>query len=313
MGLGKLAEMRMQNAWQTLALAAMCWPMPAMTQSTQTLTSDRSVLWTVEQTAGATLWYQAGPFDLAMSASPDPADPGFFTPILTVSIAGAAPVEVEGELGAPSYDQRVGLGRFDEARPYIYFQSYSGGAHCCTSVKVVLPEAGQLQVFDLGAWDGNVVETVPSDVDDDGKVDFVFADNRFLYAFASYADSFAPPQILNIEHGEVVDVSTRLGFRPLFEDFHGVARRACLDPGESAPNGACAGYVAAAARLGVFDHAWSEMLQAYDRSSDWGLENQCRLSAQSEVCPPTQSERHTSFPEALRAFLIDAGYILPPR
>ena len=300
----------MQKTSWILPMAASLFGATAATaEQARSIASGQSVSWTVEEAAGRSLRFRAGAFELSISARPDGSNPEFFIPIVTVGMGGTPPVEMEGTLGAPSYPQQLGLGRFNQDRSYIYFQSYSGGAHCCTSVKVVLPEGGQLRIFDLGAWDGGVVEAMPSDLDGDGKVDFVFADNRFLYAFASYAGSFAPPQILNLEAGEVVDVSNRPGFRTLFESFHRDARRVCLDPGEGAANGACAGYVAAAARLGMFGRAWSEMLQAHDQSSDWGLEGRCLVAARDGICPSGQTARFSSFPEALREFMIDTGYL----
>jgi len=72
-----------------------------------------------------------------------------------------------------------------DGTPFVFFQSFSGGAHCCNSIKVVVPENGKLEVYDLGSWDGGYSDQVPADVDGDGAVDFVMVDNSFLYTFGS--------------------------------------------------------------------------------------------------------------------------------
>ncbi|HWT11240.1 MAG TPA: hypothetical protein VN231_00645, partial [Allosphingosinicella sp.] len=193
--------------------------------------------------------------------------------------------------------------------PTILFQTYSGGAHCCTSTTAIAPRDGRLEGVLVYRGDGGPIEEAPSDLDGDGRIDFVRPDNAFLYRFASYADSYAPPRIVNVVGGEAVDVSGRPGFRPLFEEAMREAGAVCTEAGNSAPNGACAGYVAAAARLGRFDEAWARMLSAYDRTSDWGLEGGCRVQVTDGSCPPGQEQSFASYPEALRHFLIETGYI----
>ena len=120
------------------------------------------------------------------------------------------------------------IGRWDAARRYVLFQSFSGGAHCCNQIQVVLPGAGRAMIVDLGAWDGDYIDP-PRDEDGDGTPDFVLYDNAFLYAFSSYAGSWAPPKILDIVDGVPTDVSTRPAFRALFEEDLTRARAACLD------------------------------------------------------------------------------------
>ena len=71
----------------------------------------------------------------------------------------------------------------------------------------------------------------------------------------------------------------------------------------------CAAYVASAARLGRFDQAWSEMLRAYDRNSNWPLPGDCRVALVDYRCPEGQRTEYADYPEALRAFLVQQGYI----
>ena len=251
--------------------------------------------------------YRSGPVTLALRWEPDPEFQDMVRPVLKVAIPGHAPIEVGGSTTSGLFEHRATVGRWDGERPYVLFESYTGGAHCCNAVQVVIPDEGRLAVVDLGSWDGDRIGR-PEDVDGDGRIDFVFVDNAFLYAFASYAESFAPPQILNIVDGAPVDVSARPGFRPLFEEARVDARRACIRP-EGSGNGACAAYVAAAARVGRFEEAWAEMLQHHDRDSEWGLEQGCQVALSDRECPEGQTIRFASYPDALRHFLIERGYI----
>ena len=233
-------------------------------------------------------------------------------PVVTLEVPGQAPVVLEGADTRPSYQHKIGVGRFDRNDThFFYLQSFTGGAHCCNAIQVALiPPQGAVSVVDLGAWDGGPEEEMPKDEDGDGVVDFVQRDNRFLYAFSSYAGSFAPPQILNIVDGQVVDVSSRPSFRRFFRDAMTNGEEGCREGFER--NGACAGYVAAAARVGQFDEAWRYMLSHYDRSSTWGTEDACRVGVDNpDACPAEQRVRFGGYPEALRYYLTEWGY-LPP-
>ena len=253
--------------------------------------------------------YRSGPATLRLRWEGVSEDDIIGDPVVTVSMPGHGEAEVPTSAGLASAPVHAVVGRWEGGQSFVMIQGYTGGAHCCFVVQLVIPNAGALRLVDLGMHDGEGVDERPIDIDGDGRLDFVFRDNAFLYRFSSYADSFPPPQITNVIDGEAVDVSERPGFRRLFEEFMADARSACLDRG-GPPNGACAGYVASAARLGRFDEAWTEMQRAHDRNSDWGLEYGCRVAlAPSRLCPEGQKILHASYPDALRAFLVDQGYI----
>ena len=281
----------------------------AQAQRAQTLQPGHYADWSAQrQPRGAV--YRSGNLTLTIRNEPDPEMTDLARPALTVTMPGAAPVKLYGSSTFAEQDHRVSVGRWSaDGTPYVFFESFSGGAHCCTSWQVVVPQQGRLVSYDLGEWDSGYEDNVPKDEDGDGVVDFIQRDNSFLYTFSSYAGSFAPPAILNVVDGQVTDVSTRPSFRRLYEEFLGEARTAC-NSGETDRNGACAGYVAAAARLGRFDEAWGDMLQHYDRTADWPLPSGCRVTpAAGSECPDDQKVEYESFPDSLRNFLEEEHYI----
>ena len=88
------------------------------------------------------------------------------------------------------------------------------------------------------------------------------------------------------------------------------ARRYCRPRGERSSNGACAAYVAAAARVGQFDAAWAQMLRSFDRNADWDYPPGCRVAVHpGGECPAASIIRYRDYPAALRAFLLRQGYI----
>jgi len=275
----------------------------AHAQSVRTVSEGTNIDWSYENHRRPAR-YRVGDVDLTIRGRPDPEYPDLITPILEVAMPGLDPIELEGSPTSPTFEHRVTVGHWDASRPFVMFQSFSGGAHCCNMIQLVVPENGRLEKIELGEWDGDYLEELPTDLDGDGQLDFVLRDDAFLYAFSSYADSFAPPQVINVEEGRAVEVSDRPAFRALFESAMADARLVCR---EEHANGACAAYVATAARLGRFDEAWAEMLEAYDRSFEWPFPVECRIEAAAGECPA--SERIDSYPEALRQFLIDQGYI----
>jgi hypothetical protein len=100
--------------------------------------------------------------------------------------------------------QNVAGGPLDE----VVVDSYSGGAHCCFLSNVVLvdgPHAGRMLFRDWGdpGYRGEL---------HNGVFDFVSADDRFAYAFTSFAGSGLPVQVWAIDAaGRFANVtSTRL-------------------------------------------------------------------------------------------------------
>lgn len=192
----------------------------------------------------------------------------------------------------------------DPARQLIV-ADYSGGAHCCTQVTVFERRDGRWNRSELGSWDGDVPAT-PKDLDNDGRKEMVFVDQAFLYAFASYAESAAPPVIKQVHQGKISTLSTERAFRPTYAAYLEEVRPDCL----AGSNGACAAFVATAARLGQLDAAWSLMLSAYDQASDWDLPKACRIRTQ-DACPPEAELTFATYPEALQWFLGKNGYASP--
>ena len=184
----------------------------------------------------------------------------------------------------------------------ILFSSFSGGAHCCSSLTLLEFVEGDWRLVELGSWDGDVPR-LPVDIDGDGRREFRFADQSFLYAFESYAGSWAPTLIYAVDNGRVRDVSDQPRFRSVHSAYVPDAREAC----EQRSNGACAAYVAAAARIGQLDAAWAVMLRAYDQYSTWSYPTACRIRT-AESCPESATVEFGTFPEALQWFLGDAGY-----
>lgn len=246
--------------------------------------------------------------DVALEVRPV-ADEGLYAPGITVR-QGRYSAVMTGAAASPAYEHKLGVGALDRrGTRFVYLQSFTGGAHCCNQMQAAIIGPRGIRVVQIGTFDGGPDDAFPRDLDGDGVVDFVQRDNSFLYTFASYAGSFAPPQILNIVGSGVVDVSTRPGFRRLFREAMNEARPICVRP-EVDRNGACAGYVAAAARIGQFDTAWAAMLRAYDRDSGWELPTGCRVALHpAGACPPSAVITYSSFPDALRAFLVQQGYL----
>ena len=254
--------------------------------------------------------YRFGDINVSVRPRVDEQFEDLVAPVVTLEVPGRAPVVLEGADTRPSYEHEIGVGRLDRnGTRFLILQSFTGGAHCCNAIQIALiPAAGPVTLVDLGAWDGGPAEEMPKDEDGDGVVDFVQRDDRFLYAFSSYAGSFAPPQIINIVGGWVVDVSERPSFRRFFLEAMNDAREGCRDGFER--NGGCAGYVAAAARAGRFDEAWRDMLRHYERTSTWGLEDACRVGVDNpDACPADQRVRFSGYPDALRYYLTEWGYL----
>jgi hypothetical protein len=87
------------------------------------------------------------------------------------------------------------------------------------------------------------------------------------------------------------------------------ARALCADRSNPDRNGACAAYVAAAARLGKFAPAMKEAEMLAATGKDIELPISCRVAEVNGLCPAGMERKFFSFSDALRWFLRDTGYI----
>jgi hypothetical protein len=128
----------------------------------------------------------------------------------------------------------------------------------------------------------------------------VSVDNSFLYAFSSYASSFPPSQIYTFTNGKFEDV-TRSYTQHLRSHAWEMYQAFLQSKKEQYEvNGILAGYVAQKILLGEYEQGWKFMLANYDRTSDWGL---TIYQENREI------SRYPNFPTALKAFLIQQGYL----
>ncbi|HVQ07176.1 MAG TPA: hypothetical protein VMS43_01950 [Allosphingosinicella sp.] len=289
----------MHNALVTLAIliAALAGGEARAMIPALTLPADRVLPW-AHRAQPRPLLYRWD--DLLISIRARRARDGLIVPEVTVSQPrpvmqgpqrpAPPPLTFRSVATSPVYEHGLSVGRLDpEGHRFVMWQAYTGGAHCCFDIQLILPDGPERGLVSLGAFDMEMMSDIPADVDGDGRTDFVLRDNDFLYAFASFAGSFAPPQIWNVEGGRAVNVSAAPRYRALFVEAMAETRPICLERQDGERNGACAAFIAAAARLGEADRAWAEMLQAYDRDGD--------------------GDERGPFPRRLRAFLAAHGYL----
>ncbi len=189
--------------------------------------------------------------------------------------------------------------------PQIIITQSTGGTHCCIQTWIVTESNGGWQLLDLGRREaeGFAIE----DVDGDGIAELIGLDDRFLYSFDVYADSYAPVQYFKFMSGKLVDVSTTKAFRSeLLRDLAYIEYDAKMDPERWKSNGFLAAWVASKIRLGQGEDAWIVMLENYNKTNDFGLV-ECSFPKQDGKCPEDQQTK-SEFPKALAEFLQQAKY-----
>ena len=118
---------------------------------------------------------------------------------------------------------------------------------------------------DVATVEGLALADFPKDLDGDGVADLVLPDDRFAYAFTFFAGSYMPPRVWNVANGQVVDVSAQPRYAAIFRKDMAGAETYC----KQHANGACAAFVADAARLGQRDRAWPIMVANWDQTTNW--------------------------------------------
>jgi hypothetical protein len=99
-------------------------------------------------------------------------------------------------------DEPLCVARFAGAdQPAILLGLYTGGAHCCTVVRAMsLSGTGASSFVDRNL--GNPTAALSAEGD---NALVVTADDAFSYAFTDYAESGAPIQTLEVQHGDLVN------------------------------------------------------------------------------------------------------------
>ena len=233
--------------------------------------------------------YRAGNLDIVMRRSA--ADRNAYEAV--VSQAGRRSLVVNTGVVTSNGCCSLSLGRLDRSGArYVMVGSYTGGSHCCWQIHLALPDGPRRRAVTVGAFDVppnlGTETTGVRDFDGDGRVDFAMGDDAFLYRFASYSGSSAPLAIYNVIDGRVVNVSAARRFRPLHLRELPSLRTECREATPGFRNSACAAYVATAARIGRFDEAWRDMMEHHRRDDLF---------------------EGVAFPERLRSFLIERGYV----
>ncbi|MEM1240260.1 MAG: hypothetical protein AAGI45_10505 [Cyanobacteria bacterium P01_H01_bin.26] len=182
----------------------------------------------------------------------------------------------------------------------VVVRNFSGGAHCCTNTTIYSWTTAGFTTTETGYIDG--MGAVLEDIDGDGAAEVLIPDQAFLYRFGSYVESFPPMTISAYRGGELVDITRQ--FPDRIRDQAETARETFLevqaDHGLTS-NSMLASYVAQQALLDEdFEAAWQFMLDSYNQESTWGLE----IHEDGE-----KVGHHADFPAALRAFLIETGYL----
>jgi len=152
------------------------------------------------------------------------------------------------------------LGRGNE--PAVIVQVYTGGAHCCTRTALYWydPPARRYRVVERD-W-GNGGYALKNLEPYDAVPEFVTSDQAFAYAFASYAGSGRPLQVLRFRRGAFVDVTgcyPKLIAAEAQRFWQSALQQRAAPYGE--PNGVLAPYVADQYLLGRGPAAWQRLDQ----------------------------------------------------
>ncbi len=94
-----------------------------------------------------------------------------------------------------------------DGEPEIFFDAYSGGAHCCTTTRFYTYRSGTNTYRRAPSqyWGNGGYEV--KDLDGDGTLELNGGDDAFAYAFSSYAASAFPPKIIRYTGDPATGVS----------------------------------------------------------------------------------------------------------
>ncbi|MBH8573476.1 hypothetical protein I8752_10700 [Nostocaceae cyanobacterium CENA369] len=168
--------------------------------------------------------------------------------------------------------------------PEVIADFFTGGAHCCTYSLIYRYDGKSKQYIQTRhEWGNNGYRL--QDLDKDGLPEFDSQDDRFAYAFTSYAASGYPLQIWQYRQGKMIDVTRsypKLIYSHAAEQWQTyMEARQQGDDGK----GFLASYLADKYLLGQGQDGWQRVQQVYKKSD------------------------RTKFFADLRKFLRETGYI----
>ena len=182
---------------------------------------------------------------------------------------------------------------------------YTGGAHCCTVTKIVYQtNDGDWKIGEFGTRDGDP-ELKFEDVLNDGNFKIIGFDERFNYAFSSYAGSWPPIKIEEFQDGRLIDVTRNKRFLPRIHQ--ALAEFEANAQADWNSNGYLAGWVALKTLVGEQDDAFKRIILLYDRADTFGL-LRCKVSLKKYICP-NDDYWLDPFPKALKQFLLRYNYL----
>ena len=248
--------------------------------------------------------------DIALTRKPD--GDGSFAPVARVTYrdkpAFVASLGEDNPAEKPASD--AALVRLDPAAPLpaVVLTYFWQGAHCCTVTRIVTMDgSGAWHLIDGETLDGGGGYAF-EDLGGRGFSLLVSSDQAFYYAFSSFAESSAPLRLHQLVGGRLVDVTSEPRYRhKLLQNLYADETYANATPDLWSSNGFLAAWVAESIMVGQGRSAWTKMLAGYDHHSDFGPDK-CLVAQPLEKCPDAKRVK-LAFPFALRAFLVEHGYI----
>ena len=226
--------------------------------------------------------------------------------VVTVRSSGQDVASVRFDDQGPDNSTAAAITRLDGSSPFpqVVVTHFTGGAHCCTLMKVLTFVNGRWETLDVGEFDSDGPQI--EDLNGDGVAELVGKDDSFDYAFASYAESYAPPKVLRLAGARIVNASHSPEFRrPILQML--LADQGLATPEMWRDNGFLGGWVAHNSLVGNGAEAWRRMLDLYNRNSDWDL-SVCTVATKGFDPCPDYAKRRRDFPTALREHLAENGY-----
>lgn len=179
------------------------------------------------------------------------------------------PLFKDGNDGFPAGFQVQNIDKVSE--PEIITDFYTGGAHCCIYSLIYGYKPDKKQYSQIKHFWGNGGYSF-RDLDQDGTPEFYSRDDRFAYAFTSYAASAYPLQVWQYRDGKMLDV-TRQYPRQIYDNAYQLwklfeeQRKAGIDPQGLNVKGILAAYLGDKYLLGQGEDGWKRVRQVYKLSN----------------------------------------------